>query len=395
MTVTAPAPGAGPHSAGPHGTDLLGDGLESVLQESVAPQADLVDRDGRFPAESIAALRRGGVLGLMSPPELGGGGAGLAEACQVIERLAAVCGSTAMVLLMHYAATTVIEAYGPEDVRRSVAGGSHLSTLAFSETGTRSHFWVPAGTATTEGDTVRLDAKKSWVTSAGRADSYVWSSRALSSPGPMTMWLVPSATPGLQVQGDYDGFGLRGNASSPVTARGVSVPASAMLGPDGSGLDVALEKVLPCFLVLSAAFSLGVMEALTAIAREHLMSTRLVHLDRNLSEQPVPRQTYARLRMRTDGVRTFLDDTLTALAAGRENAMLRVLQAKAVAAEAAGDVADGVMRLCGGSAFRRELGVERRFRDALAARVMAPTTEALYDFAGRAELGLPLFEEAR
>ncbi|MBO3741479.1 acyl-CoA dehydrogenase family protein [Actinoplanes flavus] len=46
----------------------------------------------------------------------------------------------------------------------------------------------------------------------------------------------------------------------------------------------------------------------------------------------------------------------------------------------------------GGSAFRKELGIERHFRDALAARVMAPTTEALHDFTGRAALGLPLFD---
>ena len=62
-----------------------------------------------------------------------------------------------------------------------------------------------------------------------------------------------------------------------------------------------------------------------------------------------------------------------------------------VAAETASEVGDGVMRLCGGSAFRKETGLERRFRDSLAARVMAPTTEALRDFVGRARLGQPLF----
>jgi isovaleryl-CoA dehydrogenase len=49
------------------------------------------------------------------------------------------------------------------------------------------------------------------------------------------------------------------------------------------------------------------------------------------------------------------------------------------------------MRLCGRSAFRTELGIERRFRHSLPARVMAPTTEALQEFVGRAALGLPLF----
>ena len=85
---------------------------------------------------------------------------------------------------------------------------------------------------------------------------------------------------------------------------------------------------------------------------------------------------------------------MRALNDGRPDAVLRVLQVKAVASEAASDVADGVMRLCGGAAFRKELAVERSFRDALAARVMAPTTAALRDFAGRATLGLPLFDGA-
>ena len=111
------------------------------------------------------------------------------------------------------------------------------------------------------------------------------------------------------------------------------------------------------------------------------------------ADQPAVRDRYARLLLRATQARVLLSDTLEAIAAGREDATLRILQVKAVAAEAAGSVADGVMRLCGGSAFRRELGVERRFRDSLAARVMAPTTEALHDFTARAALGLPLFEE--
>jgi alkylation response protein AidB-like acyl-CoA dehydrogenase len=106
----------------------------------------------------------------------------------------------------------------------------------------------------------------------------------------------------------------------------------------------------------------------------------------------VARAAYARLRIRTDEARALLRDTLVAVKSGRHDATLRVLQVKAVAAEAASEVADGAMRLCGGSAFRKELGLERRFRDALAARVMAPTTDALLDFVGRVSCGLPLLD---
>ncbi|WP_330461175.1 acyl-CoA/acyl-ACP dehydrogenase [Streptomyces sp. NBC_00820] len=374
---------------------LLTDALDAVVHDVVGPLADEVDRAGRFPREGVRALGEAGLLGLLSSPESGGAGAGLREAAQLIERLAGACGSTAMVLLMHYSAVTVLDRHAPEEVRRDIAAGRHLSTLAFSERGSRSHFWAPVGTATPDGqDGVRLDAQKSWVTSAGEADSYVWSSKPLRTDGVMSLWLVSGGGAGLEVRGDYDGFGLRGNASSPMTAKAVAVPVSALLGTDGAGLTTALEVVLPAFLVLSAAFSLGVTETLLDLTAAHLRDTRLEHLDQTLAQQPMTRNRFAELRLRADALRAMLRDTLSAMENGRPDATLRVLQIKALAAETAAEVADGAMRLCGGSAFRRDTGVERRFRDALAARVMAPTTEALHDFCGRVQLGLPLFEEA-
>ena len=75
----------------------------------------------------------------------------------------------------------------------------------------------------------------------------------------------------------------------------------------------------------------------------------------------------------------------------RADAMLRVLEVKAACAEAALAVVDTGMRVCGGQAYRREVGVERRFRDARAASIMAPTSDQLFDFLGKAVCGLPLF----
>jgi alkylation response protein AidB-like acyl-CoA dehydrogenase len=368
------------------------DALERVVREAVAPHAATVDKDGRFPAEALDALRDAGVLGLTVGADQGGGGGSLADAATVIERLASACGSTAMVLLMHYAATAVIEAHGPAPVRTAIGRGEHLTTLAFSEAGSRSHFWAPCGTATADGDAVRLDAQKSWVTSARPAASYVWSSQPLAADGPMTLWLVAADSAGLDVGTNFDGLGLRGNGSVPVRAAGVRVEHEAMLGDDGKGLDVALEVALPWFLVLSTAFSLGVMEAVTADTLDHVTGTTLEHLGTTLAAQPVVRADLARMRLTTDATRAFLHDTLAALAGGRADAVLRVLECKALAAEAAIDVTDKAMKVCGGAAFRKELGVERRFRDARAARVMAPTTDALLDFVARAISGMPLLD---
>jgi alkylation response protein AidB-like acyl-CoA dehydrogenase len=368
------------------------DALQRVVDEVVGPFAGEVDRSGSFPRASIDALAGAGVLGLVSATEVGGGGQGMRAAASVIERLAGADGSTAMVVLMHYAATAVIEAHGTKEVREAIAAGRHLSTLAFSETGTRSQFWVSQASAISENGKVRLDARKSWVTSAGEADSYVFSSRPVGADGTMTLWLVPADWTGLRQSGGFDGLGLRGNASTPITAEAVFIPPELRLGDDGAGLDIALSVVLPWFLVLSAAFSLGLMEAVVAESGRHLTSTRLEHLGQSLVQQPLIRADFARMRLTTDSVRALLEDTLRALEEGRPDAMLRVLEVKAAAAEAAVEVTDRAMKVCGGSAFRKELGIERRFRDARAARVMAPTTDALLDFVGRAVAGLPLLE---
>lgn len=366
------------------------DALQRVIDEVVAPNALAVDATGTFPSQAVVALGEAGILGLTVSDNMGGGGQGLRPAADVVQRLAGVCGSTAMVVLMHYSATAVIEQHGSEVVRKAIGAGQHLTTLAFSEAGSRSHFWAPQGTASEADGSVRLDARKSWVTSAHEADSYVWSSRPIACDGPMTLWLVPSKTGGLTPAGPFDGLGLRGNGSTPVDGTGVIVGRRAMLGGDGAGLDIALAEVLPWFLVLSGAFSVGLMEAVTAETGGHLTSTRLEHLDQSLADQPLVRVDHARMRVATDQAGALLADTLAALESGRGDAMLRVLEVKAAASEAAIAVTELGMKLCGGAAFRKELGVERRFRDARAARVMAPTTDALLDFIGRAINGLPL-----
>ena len=89
--------------------------------------------------------------------------------------------------------------------------------------------------------------------------------------------------------------------------------------------------------------------------------------------------------------KTLLDDTIVALETSRPDAMLRVLSCKAAAGEAANEVVDTAMRVCGGAAFRKDIAVERYFRDAHAAGVMGPTTDVLYDFVGKAVCGMPLF----
>ena len=97
------------------------------------------------------------------------------------------------------------------------------------------------------------------------------------------------------------------------------------------------------------------------------------------------------MQCHTDACRCLWRDTLTALTTGRPDAMLRVLRTKAHAGATATEVLDLAMRICGGMAFRKDVGLERYFRDARATGVMAPTTDVLYDFIGKAVCGMELF----
>jgi alkylation response protein AidB-like acyl-CoA dehydrogenase len=375
--------------------------LVPIVDKIVDPLAVEIDRDGRYPAEAIEALGEAGLLGLVTAEGLGGMGESHRAATLVVEELARHCGSTAMVVLMHYSGAAVVEAFGPKPLRRQIGEGKFVTTLAFSETGSRSMFWVPEGTATPseDGETVRLDGQKSWVTSASQADGYVWSSLPAHGDGRSTLWMVPTersgtqpaGTAGLTVGEPFDGMGLRGNDSRPVTADGVEVPADAMLGPDGGGFDIMLGLVLPYFQLMSAGFSVATADDSTLKAAAHAGSARFEHLDQSLAENLLIRSNVARMRIKTDQAWTLLLDAIAALETERQDAILRVLEVKAAAAEMALEVTELAMRVCGGTGFKRELGVERHFRDARAAGVMAPTTDTLYDFLGRLLCGLPLF----
>jgi isovaleryl-CoA dehydrogenase len=101
--------------------DSYRDALLRVIDEVVAPRAAAVDASGEFPRAQVDALGAAGLLGLTVPAEHGGGGAGPREAADVIRELGSVCGSTAMVVTMHYAATAALTAAGHKEALSTIA----------------------------------------------------------------------------------------------------------------------------------------------------------------------------------------------------------------------------------------------------------------------------------
>ena len=99
----------------PSATSYLSD-AQRVVDDVIAPAADDVDRTGTFPRRQIEALAEAGLLALTVPEEFGGGGAGLRAAADVVRAIGAACGSTAMVVTMHYSATAALIAGGRADI---------------------------------------------------------------------------------------------------------------------------------------------------------------------------------------------------------------------------------------------------------------------------------------
>lgn len=369
----------------------------SIATDVAAPRAADVDRAARFPAENLAALAQAGLYGLCVPASHGGKGAGMRAFAAVTEELATACGSTAMIYNMHVVAAQAIASSASLSDRdallKDIAAGRHLTTLAFSERGSRSQFWTPISRLESKNGGFETSADKSWVTSAHEADSYVASALAPNAAGPMesTIYLARKGAKGAAASANFDGLGLRGNDSAPMRFERVAVAGDDLISAQGEGANTMLGVVLPWFAVGTAAMAHGLCRGAVDATTRHLTSAGFATTGSQLRDLPNLRARLAEMWMRTEQSRAFLGHTLDQLESASPAAALYVLQSRLSALEAAAAVTDLAMKACGGAAFSRQLGVERIFRDARAGWVMAPTADHLLEFSGRALTGLPLF----
>jgi len=371
---------------------------EKLSQELLRANADSIDQLRRFPRENIQALGRSGVLGLLIPAQYGGTGAGLAEMSHILEVQAQSCPSTAMVTLMHFCATAAIAAKGSDALKKEIlpacARGEHITTLAFSEAGSGGHFYAPVSEVRLNGGKKTLSAAKSFVTSAGEADSYVVSARkaGASAPTETNLYLMVKNTAGLSTQGRFEGLGLAGNASAPMSLTDVAIDDAARLGPEGSGFQSMLEVVLPHFQIGVASVSMGLAKAAHQTIVGRMGARKYEHSGRTaLSSIPRVQFLVAEITLAVNSAEAYLRETIRKVLGSDPTAMLNVLGVKVVAADACLAAVSRAMTLGGGWAFGHRGGLERIFRDAQAAAVMAPPTDVLKDFIGKASLGLPLF----
>lgn len=369
---------------------------ESIAHHVILPNAEEVDRECRWPQESLHALAEAGLTGLTVPARLGGHGQGMLGLAALTEVVGKACASTAMCFGMHCVATAVIAAKATrrqeERYLTPIAAGEHITTLALSEAGTGSHFFIPETKLERSGDSFVVSGVKQFVTSGGHADSYVVSTLASTEAavGEFSCLVIERTLPGLRWAEPWCGFGMRGNSSSALLLEQVRVPVENLLGQEGEQAWYVFEVVAPFFLTAMAGTYLGVAQAALDLTVQHLKARRHSHTAQPLAEVQTLQHRLGEMWTAVERSRLLLYQAARLGDLGNVNAITSILACKADAADTAVWVTNEAMTLCGGAAYRENSTLARLLRDARASHVMAPTTEMLKVWTGRTALGLPL-----
>lgn len=378
--------------------DDIIDKTREIAREVIAPRAEEIDKEGKWPEEGIRALQEAELGGLVISPELGGHGYGLSEVAKVCEILGKVCPSTALCFGMHLVGSAAIAAKATPEQQENylvpIAKGEHLTTLSLSEPGTGSHFYIPqTQLRQTDNDGYIVNGTKSFVTNGGYADSYVVS---VVTPDPSTpigefsCVVMPNDIEGMKWGKRWEGIGMKGNASRTVELEDVHLPENHLLGEKGDQLWYVFEVLVPYFLTAMAGTYMGIASAALNEATDHLKERTHSHSGASLSQQPVIQHRLGELWSKVESVRQLLYSAAAKGETDENKAAISLFSAKAEVSECAVNTVNEAMTLMGGIAYAKGGKLGRLLRDVRASHVMAPPTDLLRTWTGRALLDIPL-----
>nr|ADI18757.1 acyl-CoA dehydrogenases [uncultured gamma proteobacterium HF4000_36I10] len=370
------------------------DTVTDIAQAVIAPQAEATYQNGVWPQAGLKALQQAGLGGLTIPLEyggLGGGAAGLAAACEIIGR---ECGSSALCFGMHCVGSSVIAANATKaQVERflgPICAGEHLTTLALSEPGTGSHFYLPQTQIEAVQGGYRVNGQKTFVTNGNHADSYVLSGVSAGDGMSFSCVVGEHGSAGMSWGGEWQGMGMRGNSSIQLTLSDMQVSQDHLLGNEGDQIWYVFHVVAPYFLVAMAGTYLGLASTALDIACKHLTRRSYSHNGEILADSQVLQHRIGCLWGELAKTRALVHSAAQKFDDGADDALPSVMAAKAEVAGTAVHIVNEAMTLCGGMGYRDGGSLQRLLHDIRAAHVMAPTTDILRTWIGRAILELPL-----
>jgi alkylation response protein AidB-like acyl-CoA dehydrogenase len=365
------------------------------LAPRFAARAAAHDRDGSFPADDFADLRRAGLFGLMVPEKLGGAGAGFATYAAVAYELARGNGATALIFNMHASVTGALsgvtdeladalglpaEALEARDAYLKAAANGSWYAVAMSERGAGSRLSQLTTSYERTDRGYRIRGAKTFCSGAGHADAYLIAARSEADQSQVSQFLVPAGD-GLLVQQTWDALGMRATGSHDLHVD-VEVPTGALLG-GVEGLALVVAQLAPHWMVASyAAVYVGVARAAVDAAVEHVNARKLGHLPAVRARIGRADAAVAAAYLTVMQAARRVDE-----APGDTETNRWVWRAKLVAGTTAAEVAASMLEAAGTSAMRRGHPLERLYRDARAGSLQPATSDVCADWLGVEAIG--------
>lgn len=353
---------------------------EEFGKKFIAPRTAEIDQKAEFPSDIFAELKKQGFTALFAPKEFGGFGGGAFEHIVVCYNLARFDASVALCYMMHNVATSGLRKYGTQEQKEKilskVAKGEVMIALAYSESGTGTHFGSPDIVESEKNGKRVLKGRKSFVTTAKYANYYLTLTNSVKEKGKMNNWLTPSDHSALKhEEGVWNGLGMRGNVSVPVQYNDVELDEFYRLGNEGSGLDLALDITNYFVAGLGAVYS-GLGRAAYECALNHCKERKYTS-GQSLADIESVRNHLADLYTKTASSYALVEQAARAFDNGEKDAGSKVFACRINATQNVMDICMLAMRLGGGKAYSKLLPLERYLRDSLAAQVMAPSLDVL------------------
>jgi short/branched chain acyl-CoA dehydrogenase len=344
--------------------ELIRDTVRRFALEEVAPVAEELDREKRFPYEIVAGLAELGVMGMTIPEEYGGGGTDMLSYAIAVEELTRIDSSVAITVAAHHSLGTLpIYYFGTEEQRRrflpELASGAKLAAFGLTEPGAGSDAGATRTTARLEGGEWVIDGAKMFITNAGTDITACVTITALTGDGEISNIVVPNGTPGYTISEPMQKLGWRASDTRELSFQGARVPEENLLGPRGDGFRQFLT-ILDGGRISVAAMGVGLAQGCYDLAVSYAR-------DREQFGKPIAR---------FQAVQTMLVDMATEIEAarylvwkaawekdeGRDFARTAAM-AKLYSGELSHRAANWSLQIHGGYGFMDEYPISRLYRD--------------------------------
>jgi len=370
----------------------------AVLADRFAARASEHDRAGTLPLDNLSDLRAAGWHALSVPARFGGLGCGLGVAVRAHERLAMGDGSTALAVAMHVKTIGAVADGGrawPEAAFAAVCsatmtGGAWINSCASEpELGSPSRGGLPRTTARRTAGGWRIDGRKNFATMAEALGYLIVPAAIVGEADAIGRFLVPRG-PGVRVVETWDPMGMRATGSHDVVLEAVDVGDEALLYRQSARVpgdhDLAVDA---WFTLLTTAVYVGVAAGAQQAALDFARARVPTALGRPISTLEGVQRRLGAAEVSLRAARALLyaaADAWEARPGERASQAEDVVAAKLFATNAAIGVVDQAMRVAGGSAMRRDLPLERAYRDVLGGLYHPPSDDQGHALLGRLAL---------